>query len=78
MESYHREIDKEYLLKNLLDFQQFADNRCLDWLEVLGFGEMAYDILGVDIGYINHLLNVACFNFCKAKINTELLGLMDD
>ena len=78
LESYHREKDKAYLLKNLLDFQQFAENRYPDWLEILALGEMASDTLGIDTGYIRHLLNVACFNFCKTKINTELLGLNNE
>lgn len=70
LEDYQLEQNPNYLLKGNLDYEHFVRNRCPDWvseLDLLDFQIERY----FDKSAINHLFNLACFQFFKESLHDK-------
>lgn len=69
-EAYQSDDDPSYILKSHLDYDFFVRNRCPDWayeLDLLDFQIESY----FDKYAINHLFNLACYQFFKDELSKK-------
>lgn len=73
LENYQSEQNPDYLLKNNLDYEHFVRNRCPDWVSELSLLDCQIERY-FDKNAINHLFNLACYEFFRdALLNKGVL-----